>query len=160
MDDDRAQHFDESDIATIAHDDTRIFHEWQDWECYPAGFYNDKPPAGMSVTDCEESYREFLADVPRFYTAMFRVIAEWRNSCEHYLTNERMNRIAWLGQSSMCIATGVPSRFCGGYNLLTPEQQHAADCAALNILNIWLMNNGRAALTLDQSQSKTTADLY
>ena len=30
------------------------------------------------------------------------VIVEWVNSCEHYLSNFAMNRIAWVGQAAMC----------------------------------------------------------
>lgn len=152
---------DEADIETdVKADPNRIFHEWSDWECYPAGFYSDKPPAGMTVEQCEEAYRDFLADVPRFYDAMQRVMCEWPNSCEHYLTNERMNRIAWFGQAAMCIETGVPSRFCGGYNLLTDRQKEDADVMALHCLNEWLAANGRETLTWEQAQSKSKADLY
>jgi len=71
-----------------------------------------------------------------------------------------MNRIAWLGQASMCIETGISSRFCGGYNLLTPEQKEAADKKAFEYLNKWLVNNNRQELTWDLAQSKTKADLY
>lgn len=152
---------DESDIEQLSQEEEgRIFHEWQDWECYPAGFYSDKPPKGMTAEQCEEAYRDFLADIPRFASALNGVITEWKNSCEHYLTNERMNRIAWLGQASMCKDSGVSSRFCGGYNLLTDEQKKAADMKALEYLNIWLEKNGRNPLTWEQAQSKTKADIY
>lgn len=160
MDDDRLSVIDESDVETLALDESRIFHEWQDWECYPAGFYSDKPPKDLTVEQCEIAYRDFLADIPRFEMALQRVITEWKNSCEHYLTNEKMNRIAWLGQASMCIDSGVPSRFCGGYNLLTPEQQELADRKALEYLNKWLEQNGRASLEWGQAQSKTKANIY
>lgn len=160
MDDDRISILDESDVEAEPLKGDRIFHEWQDWECYPAGFYGDKPPKGLGVAECEEMYREFLADIDRFGAALQRLGKEWPNSCEHYLTNERMNRIAWLGQAAMCLETGVPSRFCGGYNLLTPEQQEAADRKALEYLNQWLSANGRATLTWEEAQSKTKADIY
>lgn len=161
MSDCDAQIIDEKDVQSMNDDDSgRIFHEWQDWECFPAGFYSDKPPRDMTVEQCEEAYRDFLADIPRFKAAMFRVITEWKNSCEHYLTNEKMNRIAWLGQASMCLESGVPSRFCGGYNLLTEEQQHAADSAALAYINTWMLNNGRKALSSDEIKSKSKADIY
>lgn len=151
---------DESDIEQLQTDEARIFHEWQDWECFPCGFYGDRPLKGMTAEECEEAYRGFLADLPRFKVALNRVLSEWKNSCEHYLTNEKMNRIAWLGQASMCIETGVPSRFCGGYNLLTDEQKELADNAALEALNVWLLNNGRKELSSEDAKSKTRADLY
>ena len=152
---------DESDVEQEENqDESRIFHEWQDWECFPSGFYKDKPPHGMTVGECEEAYRAFLADLTVFEGALYKVITRWKNSCEHYLTNEKMNRIAWLGQASMCLHTGVPSRFCGGYNLLDDDQKMAADLMAHKYLNIWLKENGRKELTFEEAQSKSKADLY
>ena len=162
MSEDEISVLDEEDVRNDVEQakSDRVFHEWHLWECYPAGFYGDKPPKGMSTDDCQEKYREFLADIPRFDKALKRVISEWKLSCEHYLTNEKMNRIAWLGQASLCIETGIPSRFCGGYNLLTDEQKEAADRKALEYLNIWLEKNGRHALDWESAQSKTSANIY
>lgn len=152
---------DESDVEMLNDANTdRIFHEWTDWECYPAGFYSDKPPKGMTVEQCEIAYRDFLADISTFSAALMCVIMQWKHSCEHYLTNERMNRIAWLGQASMCMYSGVSSRFCGGYNLLDDAQKDAADRTAHEALNMWLAMNGRPMTTYEEAQSKTKADLY
>ena len=151
---------DESDIELLDLDQGRIFHEWQDWECFPAGFYADNPPAGMTVEQCEISYRDFLADIPRFEKALNGVLNDWKNSCEHYLTNDKMNRIAWLGQASMCWDTGISSRFCGGFNLLNESQQEDANRKAWEYLNIWLEKNGRSTLSFEDSQSKTKANIY
>ena len=160
VDEDKFNLLDESDISESEQDSERIFHEWEDWECFPAGFYSDKPPKGMTAEECEILYKEFLSDIPRFELALKKVIEQWKNSCEHYLTNSKMNRIAWLGQASLCIDSGIPSRFCGGYNLLTSEQQKNADLKALEYLNIWLLKNNRTLLTWDAAQSKTKADIY
>lgn len=151
---------DESDVEQDEDQTDRIFHEWQDWECFPAGFYKDKPPQGMSVEECEEAYASFLSNTALFEDSLYKVITRWKNSSEHYLTNEKMNRIAWLGQASMCLHTGIPSRFCGGYNLLSDEQKNIADRTAHKYLNIWLKNNNRDELTFEQAQSKSKADLY
>ncbi len=80
-------------------------------------------------------------------------ITTWKYSCEHYLTNIAMNRIAWLGQASMCYATGVPSKFCSGFNLLTPKQQEIANLIALEYLNKWMLANDRNQLTIEQALS-------
>jgi hypothetical protein len=139
----------------------RIYHTWDKWECYPAGFYeNGSPDKSLSDDDCLEMYRAFLANIPRFAAALGRVVSEWRNSCEHYLSNERMNRIAWLGQAAACIDMGLPSAYRAGYNLLTDEQKSAADDAALTALNFWLFTRGERILTMDEAQSKTEANLY
>lgn len=160
MEEDRFDGIEEGDVEADLKDTGRVFHEWEDWECYPAGFYKDKPPKEMTVEQCEQGYMNFLADLDRFSAALNRVISEWKYSCEHYLTNERMNRIAWLGQASMCIETGVPARFCGGYNLLSDAQKEAADRKALEYLNAWLQGNGKEPVTWDQAQPKTKANLY
>jgi hypothetical protein len=141
-------------------EDGRILHTWEKWECYPAGFYENNAPEGMTKEDCELIYCEMLKDIPRFDAALMRVITEWPRSCEHYLTNERMNRIAWLGQASLCIQHHIPSIFRGGFNLLTEKEQQAANEAALRWLNAWLAMNGRKELTMDEAQSRTEANLY
>jgi AraC-like DNA-binding protein len=141
-------------------EDGRILHTWEQWECYPAGFYKMNLPDGLSKDDCERIYCEMLRDIPRFQRALTRVISEWKRSCEHYLTNERMNRIAWLGQASLCIEQGIGSIFRGSFNLLTEPEQLLANQAALNVLNAWLLMNGRQMLKMDEAQSKTEANLY
>jgi ParB-like chromosome segregation protein Spo0J len=160
VDDEKFQSLDELDIELEEIESDRIFHEWKDWECFPAGFYSDRPPNAMSVEECEIAYRDFLSDIQRFENSLSRLIIEWKNSCEHYLTNSKMNRIAWLGQASMCLDSKVPSRFCGGYNMLSEDQQKAADLKAFEYLNIWLSQNNRPQLTWEEAQSKTKADIY
>ncbi len=137
----------------------RIFHTWDKWECYPAGFYENQKE-NMTKKDCEEAYRELLADEARFEAALERVITEWKNSCEHYLTNENMNRIAWLGQASLCIALGIPSTFRTGYFLLSKEQQHAADLVALKYLNKWLNERGFDSVDLAGAGVNSKANIY
>lgn len=138
----------------------RIYHTWDKWECYPAGFYENRPKQDLTGDECEAIYTELLRDLSVFNAALRRVITEWKHSCEHYLTNESMNRIAWLGQASLCIARGIPSCFRGGFNRLTDQEQYAANQAALTALNEWLAANGEDQLMLADAQSKTKADLY
>lgn len=139
----------------------RIYHTWDKWECYPAGFYEIKPPRrDMTSDDCKTAYAEFLRDTPRFKAALHRILTEWPNSCEHYLSNEKMNRLAWLGQASMCIETGVSKFFCGGFFQLSKAEQDAANYTALEALNQWLSIHGDPELTIEGAASKTQADLY
>lgn len=116
----------------------RIYHPWWNWECYKAGFYATVAPGGLTPDEARDAYRVFLSDIDRFNAAMLRVADGWKNSCEHFLTNTSINRIAWLGQSAMCIATGVPSAFKGGFKLLAIEQQRAANEAAQIQLESWM----------------------
>lgn len=137
--------------------ETRILHTYDKWECYPAGFYETKPPEGMTAEDCERIYMELLTDIPLFEKVLTRVIRKWKNSCEHYLTNDSMNRIAWLGQAALCYKYGIPSCFRNGYNLLTKEQQEKADLTALKYLNIWLRRNNLPEV---EQIEKPHSDIY
>lgn len=140
-------------------DKGRIFHTWEKWECFKAGFYGEAPE-GMTQEEGEERYAEFLADSEAFENALRCVTEKWVNSCEHYLTNDRMNRIAWLGQASVAFTLGIPSCCRGGFNRLTADQQLAANQLALKFLNAWLVGHGREAVTLEAASGRTDAELY
>jgi ParB-like chromosome segregation protein Spo0J len=142
-----------------ADDKGRVYHTWEKWECYKAGFYAERCE-GMTTEDGEERYREFLADLDKFRDALEHVVSEWKYSCEHYLTNDRMNRIAWLGQASVAYALGIPSLCRGGYHRLTQEQKDAADVLALEYLNKWLAANGREPVDFERAGGRTEAELY
>lgn len=141
-------------------DEGRVFHTFEKWECHVAGFYETKPPKSMTADHCRAYYRELLADIPEFERILERVVTEWRHSCEHYLTNGAMNRIAWLGKAALCYKHGIPAEFRGGYGLLTEAQQLAADEAALKWLNIWMARNGRDAVLMEDANPNRQSDIY
>jgi ParB-like chromosome segregation protein Spo0J len=141
-------------------DKDRVFHTYDKWECHKAGFYKSSK-AGMTKEECEQEYKVILTDENRFTEALDKVVTEWKNSCEHYLTNKAFNRIAWLGQAAVCIASGVPSECRGGFSLLSTEQQQAADQMALAALNKWLKANGIEEVTLEAAYAYARqSDIY
>ena len=107
----------------------------------------------MTSSECELLYSKFLSNDDEFKKGLDGVITNWICSCEHYLTNKAMNRIAWLGQAAMCYSTGVPSKFCSGFNLLTKEQQETANNIALEYLNIWMRKYDKQELSLEEALS-------
>jgi hypothetical protein len=131
-------------------DKERIFHTYDKWECHKAGFYNSNVD-GMSKKECEQVYYDFLTNDLLFELTLSKVISEWKHSCEHYLTNKSMNRIAWLGQAAVCYSTGVPSDFRGGWFLLNEQQQESANKIAYKYLSIWLMNNNLQRITFEEA---------
>ena len=140
-------------------DENRVFYTHDKWECFKAGFYATTKD-GMTKDQCEAAYAEFLADTERFKLALEHVISEWTHSCEHYLTNASMNRIAWLGQAAMCYDTGVPAVFRSGFSLLSEEQQNKANETALIYLNKWLDSYNTEKLTLEEGLSGKQMNLY
>lgn len=133
-------------------DPDRIFRTFEKWECHKAGFYASKKD-GMTKEQCENEYAKFLSDDARFKEGLDGVLNEWINSCEHYLTNKAMNRIAWLGQAAVCYSTGIPSKYCSGFNLLNESQQDKANTIALEALNYWMKKYNRNEITMEDALS-------
>jgi hypothetical protein len=114
----------------------------------------------MTAEQCEHEYYLLLSDEAEFREALGHVISEWINSCEHYLTNNSMNRIAWLGQASLCYAKQIPSTFRGGFHLLSSEQQLRANQIALEYLNKWLVSHGMNEVTLEEGLTDRQTTIY
>ncbi len=93
---------------------------------------------GIARDDAVRMYADFLMDTDRFRLAADRVLNEWPVSCEHFLSNEGSNRIAWIGQASMAIETGIPSTYKSGFNLLDDDQKSIANEVAREALVKWL----------------------
>lgn len=140
-------------------DEDRIFHTYDKWECHKAGFYLPRKE-GVSKDEGERMYYEFLSDLSRFEKAANKVIENWKYSCEHYLSNKAMNRIAWIGQASACYEMGLPSSYCSGFNLLSGDQQKEANLVALKVLNKWLNNNNLQEVSEDEINIERQVDLY
>lgn len=138
--------------AGNTNDPNRIFHTYDKWECHKAGFYKSNFE-GKTKEECEQAYADFLSNDDAFSSALDKIIVEWKYSCEHYLSNKSMNRIAWLGQAAMVYATGVPSKYCGGFNLLNEEQKEHANNIALSYLNKWLIANDRDGVSYEEGLS-------
>ncbi len=151
---------DVEEYRTVNTDDPdRIFHPFDKWECHKAGLYATSVE-GKTKEGCEKAYAEFLSDLPRFEKAAKKVIATWKNSCEHYLTNTAMNRIAWIGQAAACYTTGLPNCYAAGFYLLSERQQAAANSCALKVLNLWLKKNKRKTVTMEHAAPSRQVELY
>lgn len=138
--------------AGNTNDPNRIFHTYDKWECYKAGFYANSVD-GKKSEQLEKEYAEFLKNSEIFEKTLEKVIHEWKYSCEHYLSNRAMNRIAWLGQAAACYAKGLPSKYCGGFNLLTEDEKIKANKIALKYLNKWLVNNNQNEVSYEEGLS-------
>ena len=130
--------------------ENRVFHTYDKWECFEAGFYATKVE-GMNKEECQTRFRDFFKNLPLFEQNLDFIITNWKYSCEHYLSNPAMNRIAWLGQAAVCLSEGIPSSFRSGWSLLTEQEQDAANNLALVYLNRWLVAQGGAEVSLGEA---------
>lgn len=133
-------------------DTSRIFHTYDKWECHKAGFYASTKK-DWTHEQCEKEYVRILTNSELFANILDKIIVQWKNSCEHYLSNKSMNRIAWMGQAAVCYESGVPSRYSSAWSKLTDEQQQEANQVALIYLNKWLILNGRNEIDLNEAAS-------
>lgn len=133
--------------AGNTNDPDRIFHTYDKWECYPAGFYETSLKEKTNE-ECENIFIDIITNEDKFRKGLNGVISEWKNSCEHYLTNKSMNRIAWLGQASVCYLSGVPSRYAGAWFDISEDKRNKANDIALEYLNKWLTDNKRDKVDL------------
>jgi ParB-like chromosome segregation protein Spo0J len=131
-------------------DENRIFHTFDKWECKDYGFY-ESTKEGMKAEECKKKYAELLADLDLFRECLEKVTSEWKHSCEHYLTNKSMNRVAWLGQACLAYKYNIPSKFCSGFQLLTEREQIEANLLAWEYLNKWLESNGMEKVTYEEA---------
>lgn len=137
----------------------RIFHTYDKWECFKAGFFATKMQ-GFTKDQAEEEFADFLRSPKDFDLALSELIKEFKYSCEQNLTNIALNRIAWLGQAAACYARGIPSKYRAGWFKLTPEEQDIANNIALKYLNIWLEDNNRNTLTMEEANIARQSELY
>jgi hypothetical protein len=140
-------------------DEKRVFHTYDKWECAKAGFYNPSKE-GIKKEDGEKLYADFLSNDKKFRLGLEGVLKFWKNSCEHYLTNESMNRIAWLGQASACYSEKLPQVYCGGFNLLTKKQQEKANNTALEYLNKFLEDRKVEKIDLFSALTTRQSTIY
>ena len=137
----------------------RIFHTYDKWECFAAGFFNTSVE-GMKKDQAEQKFADFLKDINKFEEALNYIVHNWKYSCEQNLTNIAFNRIAWLGQASVCYAVGIPAVYRAGWFLLNEYEQLRADNMALKYLNIWLKNNGRDEVSMEEAKPFRQSELY
>jgi hypothetical protein len=115
----------------------RPWYPIEQWETVTAGLYAESSPHGLDAEQSKQAYAAFLGNESRFRKALQRVLKKWPVACRQFLSNESINRIAWLGQASMCLETGVPCKYRAGFALLTDEQQAKANALAEEALRQW-----------------------
>ena len=138
--------------AGNTNDKSRIFHTYDKWECHKAGFYKSVKE-GMTNEECQNEFKRILSDQKLFAEILEKVIVEWKYSCEHYLTNKAMNRIAWLGQAAVCYQSGIPSKYANAWFDMDEKTRSEADATALIYLNKWLSNNGLNNESIEEAAS-------
>lgn len=85
----------------------RIYHRYELWECWKNGFFWNE--SGLTKSELKDKCIEFFSNKKLVEKYMRLVVKLWPFSCENNLTNDSMNRVAWLGQAAACLYCKCPS---------------------------------------------------
>lgn len=127
-------------------------HPWWRWECYENGFY--APAEGDWA---RQAYKDFHLSENLFFEVMCEAAKDWVFSFENFLSNQEINRVAWLGQVSACYHLGISSYNRGAYNELPREIRHRQNLLAQDFLKEWLneynqQKSGRIYCKVDEAR--------
>lgn len=115
---------------------TRIYHRYEKWECWKSGFFYDL--SGKKKPELIEGIQTLFSSPELTREYMQKAIDNWPISAEQNLTNESMNRIAWLGQAACCIYCGANQMLTMQvWNTLSIENRTEADSIAAELIKTY-----------------------
>lgn len=117
----------------------QIYHPYWKWEDYKNGFY--KNCSGEEKKQKIESVLKMFNSKELTEKYMRKAIYEWKYSCEHNLSNNSINKIAYIGQCACCIFDEVPNLVTMyAWKLLSQEIRDRSDKIAIKIIKEWEQN--------------------
>ncbi len=92
---------------------------------------------------------EFTGNAELYGSWMIKVLSAWPLSCEHNLSNEDQNRLAWIGHAATTLAIGSPEYITRkAWGFLSQTQQDEANQKARDAVAMWC--NERNGISDDQ----------
>lgn len=112
----------------------RVYHDCRLWEEVAANMWGE-------ATDRKQALEQaiaFTADHELYGRYMTRVVNEWPISCENALTDESLNKKAWVGHAAVALALNIPEDITRqAWGFLTDEQRLLANREAARALREW-----------------------
>lgn len=126
----------------------RIWHDYRKWEEIPAGMWEP-----YDTTRLQEAI-DFTGDHILYGSWMFKVVNEWKYSCENHLSGTRPGKQSWIGHAAAAMALRLPESVTRkAWGFLTKEQQDLANNEADKAIRIWTekydntLKNGKKDVT-------------
>ena len=110
----------------------RIYHDYRLWEEVKHNMWGDAKDNALKEAI------ELISNHKLYGFFMMRVANEWKYSCENALTDQSLNKKAWIGHAAVALAIGCPediTRKAWGY--LTDEQRILANEEARRAIRHW-----------------------
>jgi len=117
----------------------RIYHPYWLWEETKYNMW------GLSKTRNEmlSMAVDFMGNTKLFEKWMFKVINDWKYSCEHNLTNTSSNRIAYIGWAACAYKLSCPEDIVrSAWGMLSDKQREDANSSAGKAIKEWEYKNG------------------
>lgn len=118
----------------------RIYHHYEKWEDYKNGMWNkaEKKDEGRLL----KLAIEFTGNHKKYGRAMQDVIREWKFTCEHNLTDNSINKKAFIGHCAVSYRLNIPEYITRlAWHELTEEQQNLANAQAERAIKKWELNH-------------------
>jgi hypothetical protein len=126
----------------------RIYHPYWLWEDYKFGFYNNC--SGEEKKKLTDKCLELFNSEALTKKWMLYVIENWKYSCEHNLTNDSMNKIAYIGQAACCAYSSIPNTVTmEAWSMLSKEVRDRSDKIATDVIKKWYNRNKKIQLCLN-----------
>ena len=115
----------------------RIYHPYWNWEDVQDGMWRTVPKPEEEALLAAAV--EFTGDAALYGSYMLRVIVEWPIACEQNLSNEAMNRLAWVGHAACSLAIKCHEYITRrAWGMLTDQQREDANEQARIAVDTWV----------------------
>jgi len=115
----------------------RVYRNYLEWEEIKYNMWG-------SVDNTEASLNEaikFTGNHILYGEYMKKVVLEWTVSCENALTDNTINKKAWVGHAAVALALQIPEDITRkAWSFLSDEQQLLANIQAERAVRIWENN--------------------
>jgi hypothetical protein len=114
----------------------QVFVHYKKWECYQNGmwFKVDK----KTEIELLKKAIDFTSNHILYGNAMNEVVFKWENSMLNFLTNQSINRKAYLGHCAVCYKLKIPEYIVRmAWKHLNEKQRILADKVALETIKKW-----------------------
>lgn len=144
----------------------RIYHPYWKWECYKSGMWRKE--SKEYEQNLFDEIISFIGNHTAYGKSMLKAVKFWKYSCENFLTNVSINRLAYIGHAGCCIEKGYPEYLVRrAWKLLNENQRYLANKEAEKAVKIWIQQKelqdilrvGKKGVTKTEYQMKLQLNL-
>jgi len=113
----------------------RIYRDCAEWEEIAHNMWGESSNAKHDL----ERAISLTGDHTLYGHYMLRVIVEWPISCQNALTDNLLNKNAWIGHAAVALAMNIPEDITRkAWGFLTDEQRILANREAKRAVQLWV----------------------